>query len=274
MVAPLAVRGGLEGVQEMTDHVQLNRQLWDGEARHWVKRGREDWARAEPTWGTWYVPESELQLLTDLDGKDAVELGCGTAYVSSWMARRGARVVGIDISREQLNTARTLQREFDLDFPLIHADAEHAPFKSGSFDFAISEYGAAIWCDPYNWIPEAARLLRPGGRLSFMSNGILLMLTTPELEAEGPAREHFLRPYFGMRRFEWTDFPSVEFCIPHGEMIRLLRSSGFEIEDLVEIQPAEGATTSHPKIATLEWARKWPTEELWRVRKKKTTRKK
>ncbi len=142
----------------MTDHVLLNRKNWDEDSPNWVERGRDDWASSDPVWGIWHMPESQLEMLTDVGGRDAVELGCGTAYVSSWMARRGARVVGIDNSRQQLNTARALQREFSLEFPLIHADAEHVPLASAAFDFAISEYGAAIWCDPYRWIPEAARL--------------------------------------------------------------------------------------------------------------------
>ena len=45
------------------------------------------------------------------------------------------------------------------------------------------------------------------------------------------------------------------------------RDSGFEIEDLIEIQPPEGATTRYPGV-TLDWARKWPMEEVWKVRKR------
>jgi len=251
----------------VTDHVLLNRKNWDEDAPNWVEGGRENWAQDEPSWGIWSVPESELHLLPDdLRGLDAVELGCGTGYVSSWMSRRGARVVGIDNSREQLRTARMFQKEFGVQFPLIHADAEHAPLGAESFDFAISEYGAAIWCDPYRWIPEAARLLRPGGRLVFLANSVFMMLTTPDLEVDGPARECFLRDYFGMHRFEWTDYPSVEFHLPHGELIRLFRATGFEVEDLIEVRPPEGSTTRHP-LATLEWSRRWPCEEVWKVRK-------
>src|ERR1019366_9873877 len=108
-----------------------------------------------------------------------IELGCGTAYVSAWLARRGARVVGIDNSESQLATARILQDEHELHFPLLFGNAEEVPYPDASFDLAISEYGAAIWCDPHLWIPEAARLLRPGGRLIFLGNGPLLVLTEP-----------------------------------------------------------------------------------------------
>jgi SAM-dependent methyltransferase len=204
-------------------------------------------------------------LPADLGGLASIELGCGTGYVSAWLARRGVRPVGMDNSAAQLATASDLQRRFGLTFPLVQASAEQAPFADGRFDLAISEYGASIWCDPYAWIPEAARLLRPGGQLIFLVNSVLLMLTVPDQDGL-PATEHLLRPYFGMHRFEWPDDESVEFHLGHGEMIRLLRRCGLDIEDLLELQPPPGATASHP-LATIEWARRWPCEEVWKARK-------
>ncbi len=251
----------------MTDHVQTNRARWDADAGAWVEAGRQAWASSEPWWGIWHVPESQLHVLPDANARDAVELGCGTGYVSSWLSRRGARVVGIDNSREQLATARRFQREFGIDFPLIHADAEHVPLASESFDVAISEYGACLWCDPYKWIPEAARLLRPGGRLVFLTNSVLMMLTMPDLEADGPAKQELIRDYFGMHRFAWPDDPGIEFHLGYGDWIRLLRANGFEVEDMVEVRPPEGSTTRHP-LATLEWSQRWPCEEVWKARKK------
>jgi SAM-dependent methyltransferase len=162
-------------------------------------------------------------------------------------------------------TARRLQDRFGLRFPLLHASAEQAPFADGRFDLAISEYGASIWCDPYAWIPEAARLLRPGGQLIFLVNSVLFMLTVPDTDGL-PATERLLRPYFGMHRFEWPDDESVEFHLGHGDMIRLLRGCGLEVEDLLELRPGPGATTRYP-LATLEWARQWPCEEVWKARK-------
>jgi SAM-dependent methyltransferase len=187
--------------------------------------------------------------------------------VSAWLARRGARPVGIDNSAKQLETARAFQQEFGLEFPLLHGNAESVPFADASFDLAISEYGAAIWADPYKWIPEAARILRPGGQLIFLGNGVLFMLTVPDTDAEGPATDRLIRDYFGMHRFEWPEEDSIEFHLGYGDMIRLLRSSGFDVEDLVELRPAEGATTRFPYVSA-EWSRRWPSEEVWKARKR------
>ena len=249
------------------EHVFLNRAKWEVEAANYVAAGERQWAKDEPTWGLFGVPDSQLHVLPeDLEGKDAVELGCGTAYISSWLARRGARPVGVDLTTAQLDTARRLRAEHGLSFPLIQANAEQVPLKDGLFDLAISEYGASIWCDPYTWIPEAARLLKVGGELIFLVNGVLLMMTVPELEEEGAATDRLIRSYFGMHRFDWTDTNEVNFLLPHGEMLRLLRATGFEVEDLIEVRPPEDATTRYPFV-TLKWARRWPCEEIWKARK-------
>ena len=142
-------------------HQEVNRQLWDSTADRWVESAEVDWASPDPAWGMWRVPEAEVQALPDLDGLDAIELGCGTAYFSAWLARRGARPGGVDQSKRQLATARAMQRQHGIEFPLIEADAEDVPLPDASFDLALSEYGASLWCEPARWIAEAARLLRP-----------------------------------------------------------------------------------------------------------------
>jgi SAM-dependent methyltransferase len=248
------------------DYLARNRGEWDRWATDYAEPGRRNWTQDEPSWGIFSVPESQLGVLPeDLQGLDTIELGCGTGYVSAWLARRGARPVGIDNSAAQLDTARALQREFGLQFPLIHGNAEEVPAPDASFDLAISEYGASIWCDPYRWIPEAARLLRPGGRLIFLVNSVLAMLTIPDAP-DAPATDRLIRPYFGMHRFEWSDDESVEFHLPHGSMIALLRQCGFELEELLEVRPPADATTRYPFIP-LEWARSWPCEEVWKARR-------
>jgi SAM-dependent methyltransferase len=182
------------------------------------------WPLKEPTWGIFGIPDTVAGLLPkNLIGVEAVELGCGTAYVSAWLARRGARPVGTDPTAGQLSMAREFQDHFALHFPLVLAAAEQLPFRDGSFDLAISEYGAAIWSDPHPWIPEAARLLRPGGELVLLGTSTLLMLCVPDEEGL-PAGNRLLRRQFGMHRFEWPDDPTVEFHLSHGDWIRLMEA--------------------------------------------------
>jgi SAM-dependent methyltransferase len=254
-------------VSELPEHVARNRAYWDARAEGWVQSGREDWEAEEPRWGNFRVPESQLGVLPEeLDGMDVIELGCGTGYISAWLARRGARPVGIDNSEAQLATARRFQQEFGIEYPLLHGNAEEVPYPDASFDLAISEYGASIWADPYRWIPEASRLLRPGGELIFLVNSVLAILCGHDDETI-PTAEQLLRPQFGMHRVEWEGDPSVEFHLPPGKMIALLRDSNFEVEQLIEVQPPEGAKTRQA-LMPLEWARRWPSEEVWRVRKR------
>ena len=253
---------------DLPEHVARNRVAWDKEAARYVEDGQEKWADDKPRWGIWSVPESEVGMLAgiELDGLDAIELGCGTAYVSAWLARRGARPVGIDNSEAQLATARELQQQHGFDFPLIHGNAEATGLSDESFDLAISEYGASIWCDPYAWIPEASRLLRPGGHLVFLVNSVLVALCMPDAEDE-PVGDRLQRPLFGLHRMEWPDEESVEFHLSHGDQLRLLRREGFDVEDLIEIQAPEGGATRYDWM-TLEWARRWPSEEVWKARKR------
>ncbi len=253
---------------ELPEHVRRNREAWDGWASDYVANGEHSW-RLQPgdeKWGIWEIPESDVRLLPDdLDGLDAIELGCGTAYVSAWLARRGARPVGIDNSEAQLATARRLQEEHGLAFPLHHGNAEAVPYPDGSFDVAISEYGASIWADPYRWVPEAARLLRPGGRLVFLISSTIFMLFAPDADDVAAGTE-LVRPYFGLHRIDWFD-GSTQFALGYGDWIRLLRGNGFEVENLVELRPAEGSTSTYEHV-TIDWARQWPCEEVWLARKR------
>ena len=214
----------------------------------------------EPTWGSFDVPQSQVPMLpADLAGVDVLELGCGTGYVSAWAARAGGRPVGLDNSARQLATARRMQHEFGLAFPLVQADVECVPLADTCFDLVISEYGASIWCDPYRWVPQAARLLRPGGRLVFLCNSTLLMLCVPEV---GVATDRLLRPQAGLHRMGWESDPGVEFHLSHGDWIRLLRKSGFDVEDMIEVYAPEHAQTGCDFVSP-QWARQWPAEEVW-----------
>lgn len=251
----------------MTDYLARNREVWTkANAEYTNARAKEAWAE-EFYWGMFKVPEAELGVLGEVRGKDVIELGCGTAYISAWLVKLGAKVTGVDITPAQLDTARRCSEELGIDLELIEANAEDVPLPDASFDLAISEYGASIWCDPYKWIPEAARLLRPGGELVFLCNSTLTILCSPD---EGMVSEQLQRPQFGMHRFEWEgEDEGIDFHLAHGDWIRVLRASGFEIEGLWELQAPEGAKDhKYYDLVSAEWSRKWPAEEIWKARKR------
>lgn len=256
---------------ELPEHVTVNRAHWDEQAAEWVAPAERNWRATEPDWGIWATPESTLRLLPeDMTGLDAVELGCGTAYVASWMARRGARVVGIDNSERQLDTARRLARDHGVELTLLHGNAETVPYGDESFDFAISEYGAAIWCDPYAWIPEAHRLLRRGGSLVFLGNSPLTQVCTP-LDGSSPCTERLERSYFSLHRLDWRDAVDdpggIEFNLPISQWFRLFRETGFEVVDYIEIQ-APGPGPEVKFFVTADWAHRFPSEQVWKLRKR------
>ncbi len=251
--------GSTDLERNVADWTKANADYTDGSAS-------AAWAKDQITWGMFGVPESELRLLGDVAGLDVVELGCGTAYFSAWLAKHGARVVGVDPTPAQLDTARRLMAETGIVFELVQAPGERVPLPDASFDLVHSEHGAATWADPRKWIPEAARLLRPGGRLVFLHSTPLAHVCFPDT---GQVTTTLQRPYFGLGRTEWPAEDGVEYQLAHGDWIAVLRQSGFEIERLVELQaPDDAATHPYYDHVPAEWARQWPCEEIWVARKR------
>jgi SAM-dependent methyltransferase len=254
--------------KQSPEYLQGNINAWQKLATKFAEWGEEAWDSDHPYWGIFEIPEEEIRLLPeDMSGLRCIELGCGTAYVSAWMCRRGAEVVAIDPTPNQLATARRLQKKHQLDFVIEEGIAESVPYPDESFDFAISEYGAALWADPHQWIPEASRLLKTGGQLVFLTNSPLWVMCSQDYESDGPPGSELLRPYFDMHKTIWPDCPGeTEFHLTHGDWIALLRANGFSIEHLVELRALPGSKGDNKSVGS-EWATQWPHEEVWKVRK-------
>ena len=98
---------GMPGADSAAGDVAANRELWIRvNAEYGDDHADRAWAAGGITWGIFNVPERELGVLGDVRGLDVVELGCGTAYFSAWLARQGARPVGVDVPPAQLDSAR------------------------------------------------------------------------------------------------------------------------------------------------------------------------
>jgi ubiquinone/menaquinone biosynthesis C-methylase UbiE len=250
-------------VSDLTEHARRNREFWDRASDEYHERNARFIERGL-AWGLWQLPETELQVLDDPQGKDVLELGCGAAEWSRALARLGARVTGLDNSAARLEHAQRAVEEEGLDVALVHASSEAIPLPDASFDLVLADWGAPTFSDPFLFVPEVARVLRPGGLFAFSGATPLAWLAFDE-----PAdawSETLQRDYFGMHR--WDDPQgTVEFNLPTGEWIRLFRANGLVVEDLLEVRPPAGAASTYRDEAATAWARRWPMEQIWKVRK-------
>lgn len=254
----------------LSSHAAHNRQVWDEHsATYQAKHGPQLAASGGTAWGVWQLPEAELEVLGDVRGKDVLELGCGAAQWSIALQAMGARVTGLDNSFVQLEHARALMAQAGVELPLVHGSAEATPFADASFDIVFCDYGAMSFADPHRTAPEAARLLRTGGLLAFSMSTPILDLVWP-LELDHPG-ERFTRAYWDMHMLEAPGEP-VEFQLPYGEWIALFRKHGLVVEDLIELRPPADATSSYRNEQDLAWARRWPMEHIWRVRRSPAAR--
>lgn len=251
------------------DYVTINKDIWNADAANWVDVARWRWETETPIWGNWGNSETTLRLLpVDMSDLEAIELGCGTGYVAAWMHQRGARVTAIDISEAQLATARMLADERGATINFIEGNAETTGLPDASFDFAISEYGASIWCQPDTWLREAWRLLRPGGRLVFLGNHPLSLICSP-LDGS-PADRTLHRPYKDMWGADWTKVEieptGVCFNLTTAAWMDLFAEIGFHVTKYQELYAPDGEMGTRGAVPA-DWARSFPVEHVWHLTK-------
>lgn len=247
------------------ERISLNREVWTVvNEQHTDADAARRWASNEICWGLFEIPERSLGVLGDVRGLDVLDLACGTGYFSAWLSRAGAHPVGVDLNPAQLETARRCQKAFDVEFPLLEADAESVPLPDASFDLVVSEHGVGVWCEPTRWLAEARRLLRPEGRLVFLVNSMLSAMCAPD--DGGVAQQQLMHGQRDLSPVHWPG-GGVEYHLSHGQWISALRTSGFVVEALRELYaPEDAVSPQYYDIVSPEWARRWPAEELWVAR--------
>jgi ubiquinone/menaquinone biosynthesis C-methylase UbiE len=245
-------------------HVRTNRRFWEAGSDEYDQRHRNsiggDRAAA---WGLWRVPESSLRLLGPIRGKSILELGCGAARWSIWLARSGARAVGFDATRSQLDKARRLIATEHVRLPLVQGNAERLPLQDATFDTVFCDWGAMTFCDPTKTVPECARVLRPDGRLVF-STASPIRYVAFDQRRDGQSRR-LERSYFDLHQVRLGE--TVEFQLPYGAWFELFSRSGLAVERLLETRPDPAWRSTYVDRRDGRWARDWPMEAIWSVRK-------
>ena len=238
------------------DHETHNRAFWDADADDYQAAHGDALTTAPLAWGAWRIPEAELGVLGDLRGRDVLEYGCGAAQWTVALRDDGAHAVGLDQSAAQL-------RHAPAGAPLVQASGEATPFGGESFDVVFCDHGAMSFCDPEATVPEVARILRPGGLLVFCISSFLKWLTD---DVDG-STEGLQRSWFDEHFIAWPE-GVAEFQLPYGAWLDLFHRHGFAVESLLHLRPPASSKTTYNDFCDTDWARRWPAEEIWVVRKR------
>lgn len=223
---------------------RASRHWWDTDADAYQDEHGEFLGDAEFVWCPENLRESEARLLGDVRGAAVLEVGCGAAMCSRWLAGQGARPVAFDLSAGMLRHARAGAQRTGVTVPLVQADAQHLPFRTGSFDIAFTAFGAIQFAaDTAAIMAEVARVLRPGGRWVFAT-------THPTRwsfpDDPGPAGLTARMPYWDRTPYvEYADDGAVTYVEHHrtlGDRVREIHAAGLTLVDLVEPEWPTGHT--------------------------------
>ncbi|MEM7244008.1 MAG: methyltransferase domain-containing protein [Acidobacteriota bacterium] len=245
------------------DDARANRQSWNAASVEYQEQHGPQIDDRERVWGLWSLPETELGVLGDLEGKRVLELGCGGGQWSSFLSRDGIDIVGMDNSIAQLRHAPAVMERIGGRFSRVNASGEALPFADESFDVVFCDHGAMSFADPYRTVPEVARILRLDGRLVFNAVSPFLFCCYWDEETERP-NERLTRNYFELGADRWEG--QVDYQLAYGKWIALFKRCGLKVERWLEPRPGPDDETTYT-TAPHSWARRFPAELLWVTRK-------
>jgi ubiquinone/menaquinone biosynthesis C-methylase UbiE len=252
------------GNDSAAERLRRNREGWDYRSKDYQERVGPA-LYPDLGWGPNQFPERELQVLGDVRGKRVLEVACGGAQFGIHLARAGATMTGIDLSAGQLRYARRNIKAAGVAYDLHQGNAEDlSRFRSGSFDIVVSDF-AAGFLDLDRLLPEARRVLRPGGTCVLSWASPLLDCMT--VDGSAPVLS-IVRSYFDRAPFvEGGVDPTWEYVRTYGDWIRAFARAGFVLEDLIEPQTPRGGT--HTDWPQYRWQRthRIPGTAIWKARK-------
>ena len=212
------------------------RELWDAwsddfQAAWNADAGEDELPPAPVHYGPGYPEDERLDPLPDVEGAEVVELGCGGGQASVGFARRGAHIVGVDFSIEQLRHAERLRDAYDVEAEFLAGDVTDLPLADDAFDLAFSSWVFQMVADLGVCFAEVARVLREDGAFVFA-------VPHPFYEVFNPETHEVERSYF-TEEPERKSIGDIEadltvFHRTVDEIHGALVDSGFVVERLLE----------------------------------------
>lgn len=240
------------------DSIPANRRLWNRISSDYQHKHDPRIGAAPRLWGMYSIPDDHLHALGDVTGKRVLELGCGAGQWSRALAAEGATVVGLDLSEAQLSAAEGEMGAAR--YPLVQGAAERLPFAAGTFDLVFCDFGGLSWAPPHLAVPQAARILRHGGRLVF--NVASPWFEACYDEAADRVTTTLRQDYFGLNTVAEGD-GATSYQLTYGDWVKVLRGAGLVIDDLIEPRPEPGTPNGYNETDPPDWAHRWPAELLW-----------
>ncbi|HZM81593.1 MAG TPA: class I SAM-dependent methyltransferase [Candidatus Limnocylindrales bacterium] len=224
------------------ENVKASRAWWDGDADNYHNEHGDFLGLVDLVWCPEGLREADVHLLGDVRAKRILELGCGAAAASRWLATRGADVIGLDISAGMLKHAVDQNQASGVPIKLVQADASALPFRDGSFDIVFTAFGAVPFVEDSALVMrEVYRVLRPSGRWVFSITHPMRWVFLDDPTENGLVAVH---SYFDRRSYvEHDETGAATYIEQHrtlGDRIRELVAAGFRLVDLIEPEWPEG----------------------------------
>ncbi|MBN1669544.1 MAG: class I SAM-dependent methyltransferase [Kiritimatiellae bacterium] len=223
----------------MRRNEQANKRYWNAMAEQYQTITRI--STEDLHFGPLLPGGRELGLVpSPLKGRRCLEIGCGAAQNSIFLAKHGARCTGLDISAKQLRYARQLARQEGVTLTFHRAAMDAMPCRRlGTFDFIHSTCALCFAESPQKVISDAAAMLRPSGTLLLAT--VHPLFNGDWLEIVGESFGLFIPDYFhppdDVRRIPDSRRTARSHAYPVGELLAWLTDAGLSIRKVLEPQP-------------------------------------
>jgi SAM-dependent methyltransferase len=213
-----------------------SRLWWDADADDYQAEHGDFLGDSDFVWCPEGLREAEVDLLGTVEGRDVLEVGCGSAACSRWLRGQGAHAVGLDISAGMLRHAASDSASTGIAVPLVQASADQLPFADSSFDVACSAFGAVPFvADSGAVFAEVARVLRPGGRWVFAVTHPMRWIFPDHPGQEGLTA---VQSYFDRTPYVEVDSDGRATYVEHhrtlGDYVAQIGAAGMVLTELVE----------------------------------------